>query len=336
MAYEQAAKLLHLALDIAGHRYGMTFAEIDREYSNGPTSTARRRNTQRMVAALEEIFGDQFEAAYNDDGERCVFLRSERLRSLDVLRAEEMSALDHAIAMLAGANSVLDAANLKALRSRIRLLAPLATQTKLETDLEAQLGANHVFVRPGPQPKINADEMRPLAEALLALRKVSFDYPHDGGVKCRTVTPYGIISGYRAYLVALVDGATGRNPTTWRIDRMSDVKVLEDKAEIPPDFSLAAHAKRSFGAYFNEAEYGEVEWRFSPKVAANALSYRFHPDQVVTAGDDGSVTVRFSAAGYLEMAWALYAWGDKVEVIKPEALRKMVEGHQRSDFPGVP
>ena len=51
---------------------------------------------------------------------------------------------------------------------------------------------------------------------------------------------------------------------------------------------------------------------------------------------DGSVTIRFAASGHLEMAWALYPWGDKVEVIKPEALRLLVQGHQREDFPAVP
>ncbi len=32
---------------------------------------------------------------------------------------------------------------------------------------------------------------------------------------------------------------------------------------------------------------------------------------------DGSLLVRFEAAGHLEMAWHLYAWGDAVEVVKP-------------------
>jgi predicted DNA-binding transcriptional regulator YafY len=178
--------------------------------------------------------------------------------------------------------------------------------------------------------------MRPLTEALLARRKVAFDYPGPDGVKSRTVTPYGIIAGYRVYLVARVDSASGDNPTRWRIDRMRNVKALEEAAIVPAEFSLAAHARRAFGAYYNDNEYGEVEWRFSPAVADNVNSFRFHPDQKLTTEPDGSVTVRFMASGVLEMAWALYPWGDKVEVIKPEALRRMVDGYRRSDFPAVP
>jgi predicted DNA-binding transcriptional regulator YafY len=32
------------------------------------------------------------------------------------------------------------------------------------------------------------------------------------------------------------------------------------------------------------------------------------------------------------MCWHLYQWGDTVEVLAPEALRRMVEGYRRADF----
>jgi predicted DNA-binding transcriptional regulator YafY len=36
------------------------------------------------------------------------------------------------------------------------------------------------------------------------------------------------------------------------------------------------------------------------------------------------------------MAWHLYQWGDKVEVLEPAGLRALVEGHARPDFPALP
>ncbi len=59
-------------------------------------------------------------------------------------------------------------------------------------------------------------------------------------------------------------------------------------------------------------------------------------ENVLEPQSDGSLTVRFHAAGRLEMVWHLYQWGDKVEVLSPEALRDMVEGHRRSDFAAMP
>ena len=51
---------------------------------------------------------------------------------------------------------------------------------------------------------------------------------------------------------------------------------------------------------------------------------------------DGSLIVRFAAAGHLEMCWHLYLWGDQVEVLAPEALKALVQHHRRADFPSLP
>jgi predicted DNA-binding transcriptional regulator YafY len=51
---------------------------------------------------------------------------------------------------------------------------------------------------------------------------------------------------------------------------------------------------------------------------------------------DGSLLVRFSASGQLEMAWYLYIWGDKVEVIEAKVLQTFVERIKRTDFAAMP
>jgi len=79
-----------------------------------------------------------------------------------------------------------------------------------------------------------------------------------------------------------------------------------------------------------------VIWRFAPEAAERAAEFRFHPTQVLELQDDGSLIVRFKAAGWLEMAWHLYQWGDKVEVIAPAGPRALVEGYQRPDFDALP
>ncbi|MFP1646076.1 WCX domain-containing protein [Pontitalea aquivivens] len=99
---------------------------------------------------------------------------------------------------------------------------------------------------------------------------------------------------------------------------------------------MANYAAQAFGVWQDPAQYGEVIWRFAPEAAARAAGFSFHPRQVLESQADGSLIVRFHAAGWLEMAWHLYQWGDKVEVLAPQALRDMVEGHRRSDFAAMP
>lgn len=82
--------------------------------------------------------------------------------------------------------------------------------------------------------------------------------------------------------------------------------------------------------------YQPVIWRFAPSAAAAAREFEFHPDQVVTEEPDGALRVAFTASGWVEMAWHLYQWGDKVEVIAPGELRELVKGHQRGDVGVLP
>ena len=103
-----------------------------------------------------------------------------------------------------------------------------------------------------------------------------------------------------------------------------------------PDFDLAAHAARAFGSFHTDAEQAEVIWRFTPGAAETAAEFIFHPEQKVTRDDDGGLTVRFTASGWLEMAWHLYQWGDQVEVLAPEALRALVHPGRRVGFPALP
>ena len=102
-----------------------------------------------------------------------------------------------------------------------------------------------------------------------------------------------------------------------------------------PGFSLRRHAELGFGSYESEAEFGEVVWRFTPEAAPHARRYVFHPRQRLTELPDGSLEVSFEASGHLEMCWHLYSWGSAVEVVSPEPLRLMVEGHRR-DFAALP
>ena len=81
-------------------------------------------------------------------------------------------------------------------------------------------------------------------------------------------------------------------------------------------FSLQAYAQNSFGVF--QEEPFAVVWKFSPKVAADAAEYQFHPSQQLEQQDDGSLIVSFFAGGRREMDWHLYTWGKEVEVLEPK------------------
>ena len=150
------------------------------------------------------------------------------------------------------------------------------------------------------------------------------------------VAPYGLLTGLRRYLVARQqDDPVGR-VRLYVVEKIKDAEVSNEPFERDPTFNLQAFANRAFGVFQNEEEFVEVVWRFGSRAAAHARGFEFHPGQTLEDQADGSLIVRFSAVGHLEMCWHLYLRGDQVEVLAPERLRQMVEGYRRSDFPSLP
>ena len=62
--------------------------------------------------------------------------------------------------------------------------------------------------------------------------------------------------------------------------------------------------------------------RFDSDVAEDAENYRFHQSQSVHRNADGSLTVKFTAGGIVEMCWHLVTWDTHVEIKEPKRLRK--------------
>jgi predicted DNA-binding transcriptional regulator YafY len=134
------------------------------------------------------------------------------------------------------------------------------------------------------------------------------------------VTPFGLLFGRSNYLVAAEGEST--EPRTWRLDRIADIEVSEAFGARPEDFSLQAFMNRSFGIYQDAVE--EVRLRVKPHGAEEARGWRFHPTQELQDLPDGSVLVTFEAAGMRELAWHLFTWEDKVEILGPERLKQMM------------
>jgi len=164
---------------------------------------------------------------------------------------------------------------------------------------------------------------------------IAYQGANDDAALNRMVEPYGMLLGIRQYLIAR-DLGNGRHFRRFRLDRITSAKITGQSFARDADFDLEAYAAQSFGSYHSDAEYQPVIWRFAPTVAAAAREFEFHPNQVVTEEPDGSLRVTFMASGWVEMAWHLYKWGDKVEVVAPAELRELVKGHQRWDVGVLP
>ncbi|HEX3916370.1 MAG TPA: WYL domain-containing protein [Caulobacteraceae bacterium] len=310
MRHEKAGALLELARSLASSAEGLTLDEMAGLLGVG------RRTAERMRDALYDLF-PAMEAI--EDGPVRRFRITGGLDGIfQSPSAEELLELNMAAASLRGAGAEPRAKVLEGLERKVRSAMRSAALRKIVPDLEALVRAEAIAVQAGPRPFEDEALIASLRHALMAMKAIRFAYL--GGStpgSYRTVAPYGLMFGRANYLVAAEVGSG--EPRNWRLDRVRSLQVLETPAAPPEDFSLQDYANRSFGIYQDQVE--DVVLRVMPHGADDALGWRFHASQTTTLQPDGSVIVTFQASGMLELAWHLFTWGDRVEVLQPERLR---------------
>lgn len=320
MRHEKATRLLDLARMLAGSAEGLTLDEMAVNLDVG------RRTAERMRDAVWAAF-PQMEAI--DDPPTKRFRIPSGLDGVfQTPTAEELAALRTAADGYKASGADARAASLYALEAKLLSALRGAARRRVAPDVEALVQAETIAVHAGPRPFEDAAVLAAIRTAIKGLSALSFRY--EGGStpgRTREVTPLGVLFGRSNYLVA-AEGPSGQ-PRSWRLDRMSDLKVLDRPAAPSADFSLQAFADESFGIYHDEIQ--DVILRIKPEGAEDALRWRFHATQQLTQEADGSVLVTFRAGGMRELAWHLFTWGDKIEIVAPDALKaKMIEELQEA------
>lgn len=324
MSFSKAQDLIRLAQNAAARRGGISLEEICAEFA------ISHRTAQRMTDALEETFGN-VEFFDGDDRKRRWRLVDPGLARLQLRHETGVEALEIAARAAEAEGRLRHARALDDLREG--MLARVPARARVEADAEAVLTAMGQVMRPGPRVAVAPDILDAIIEALRGPFRLRVRYNED--TRTRILEPHGVLLGHRTYLAAR-DPAKADEVRNFRIDLIHEADTLNESFALQEGFAIADYAAKAFGVWQDPAQFGEVVWRFAPDAAERAAGFRFHPRQVLEPQDDGSLIVRFHAAGWLEMAWHLYQWGDKVEVLAPQGLRDMVEGHRRPDFRGMP
>lgn len=312
MRHDKAVTLLGLARHLAASAEGLTLDEMAARIG------AARRTAERMRDAIEQLF-PQIETVqegaikrYRIPGGLDGFFHAPT--------TEELLELSTAIAALRKSGQKSRAATLDSLARKVRSALKRNTLRKLTPDVEALARAEMSAVRVGPRPADNPEALATIRHAIMAMLAVSFRY--EGGRspgRRRIVCPYGILFDRMNYLVAAELGVDS-GPRNWRLDRIADVGLTDIPASPAADFNLGSYAARSFGIYQDSIE--DVALRVLPHGADDARNWLFHPDQTLEAQADGCLLIRFRAGGMLELAWHLFTWGDKIEIVGPERLKR--------------
>lgn len=286
-----------------------------------------------MTEALDATFAN---IKITDDEDRRRYWRMDSPPPERLLPRQEttIEALEIAVRTARDQGRLRHARALEDLRDGLLARLTPRDATRSEADAEAVLAGLGQVMRPGPIVAMRPETTDAVIEALRGPFRLRVTYGSADAAP-RVIEPHGLLLGHRSYLVAR-QPARSETILNFRMDRIHAAEVLDESFAFTSGFALEDYAAKAFGVYQDPAQYGEVIWRFTPDAAERAAEFRFHPTQVQERQDDGSLIIRFMAAGWLEMAWHLYQWGDKVEVMKPDGLRALVEGHRRADFGALP
>ena len=311
MRHEKASHLLKLALTLSGSAEGLTLDEMARAIGVG------RRTVERMRDALRDLFPQLEEV--DDPPSKRFRIPGGLDRLFQAPLPEELAALHRAAEQAAAPGSAATADHRRALEATLLSSLRGSDRRRLAPDLEAVMQGEAIAIQPGPRPTEDPAVLSLVREAIKAGQAIAFKYQGGStpGAR-REATPLGLILSRRNYLVA----AAPDSPRTFRLDRLSELEVLDRMGSPPPGFSLQAFADESVGIYQDEME--QVSLVFDATAAAEASRWRFHASQTVEPLDGGAVRVRFTARGMRELAWHLITWGPTVRIEAPDRLRDLL------------
>ncbi len=164
-----------------------------------------------------------------------------------------------------------------------------------------------------------------IQEAIGQNRQISFryfDWGMDGQRKYRdrdyVASPYGLCQdNENCYLLAL---SPRHGITSYRVDRMSDIRTLTDPREPCPELTgkaLTEHANRLFQMYSGETS--EVKLRFH-KNLVNVVIDRFGRDiMLIPDGEEHFVFTVKVAVSPMFLSWVI-GFGSKAKILYPQSV----------------
>ena len=166
-----------------------------------------------------------------------------------------------------------------------------------------------------------------LSEAWAKQHTVKVQYHTLGDKKPteRSVDPYFIepaAADRSSYVIAYCHRT--KEIRTFKIERINSIEMTSDSYVIPPDFDANAYLASAWGIEVG-GEATTIKLRFAPDIARIMEETKYHTSQKVKHQADGSVIITIRVAISMELCSWILRWGEKVEVLEPEELRKEIK-----------
>jgi predicted DNA-binding transcriptional regulator YafY len=306
--YSQAARL-HDVIRILEARYGATVDELAEECQ------VNRRTIYRDLRAIADA-GYPLTREETAEGTLYRFLTGFKNVPPITFSLEELMTLYLCRGQLGFLQGTPFQDDLEAIFGRIRSSLPPRSVAHLER-IASAAAPRFQGVRNYRDKK---ELLATLRKALLLQHRCRIRYaPPRRAAENYVFDPYLLLF----YQNSLYLGGYAHNRKSLRlflIDRVQRVEVLDERFEVPEDFHAEDLTGQAFGL-IDDAPL-DLDVRFGPAVAHLIREREWHPRQILDEEGDGSLRLRFTAAGRAEILAWLYSFLPHVQVLGPAVLRE--------------
>lgn len=302
-------RLINLIAALLDGRRPLTAAEIRERIAGYETDNveAFRRSFERDKAELREM-GIPIETVKDEEDNDAYTIPPDKYYMPDLdLQPDELAALKLAADAVLGAGDQADA-GLRKLSVDAAEGQMSAPQVVWSTDVAAE------------QPLLG-----PLLAGLMEKNRLAFGYESgDGQRSSRRLEPYSLVHRRgNWYLVGRdLDRSAVRSFKVSRI--IGPITPEEGRYEVPAGFDLEAHIGVEPWE-LGDGEHTTARILFDPSLAW--WPQQNMPDLVATEQPDGAVEIQMPVANLDALiSWAI-GFGDRVEVLEPEAARRRMVEH---------
>jgi len=164
-----------------------------------------------------------------------------------------------------------------------------------------------------------------LLDAVKNKNLISFShrsFESDDGVNYQ-IQPY-LLKEYqnRWYIIGVVEGK--KELRTFGIDRISDLKVLDENFIPNPKINPLKNFEHVIGLYYSDLDPEEVILSFTPQQGNYIRTLPLHHSQEILLDDDEEFRIKIFVVPNFELRQKILMLGDSVEVIEPVWFREEV------------
>lgn len=301
-------QIIELAMMFQNSYCGLCIEDIEHHFE------CSRRSAERMKALLFDLFPEKVEEVPTSEKKKRWRFVKGAMNALISFTADDFANLEYLKGL---SNDENKRKELDELIAKIKALTPQKNLQSLDTDVSAIMESEGFAVRQYSGVNIEPKILEELRTSMLAFKKIQFNYPIKGEIKTITLNPYGLVIADKYYLVGYNEYVGDLRQ--YRVDKISNLTILDEYFEKDEKFSLTEYSNNSFGVY--QEKPIDIVLEFDKSVANDVLNYHFHPTQKIKQLENENVQVEFKSGGTYAICQELFKWGCSVKIQKPVELK---------------